>query len=104
MASDASPPFVPLIDFSSSAAVDPKLRATYERLFALSKSGAPRPAVYATPSGEPPQIIQCHALEPDALWHTFSISTAIHWSERSLPWRMRELINTVTSGANDCFY
>jgi hypothetical protein len=96
--------YVRLVDFSTSAAFDPRLRAVYERLSALSADGAPRPKVYATPSGEPPHIIQCHALEPEALWHTFSISTFIHWSERSLPWRLRELINTVTSGANDCFY
>jgi hypothetical protein len=34
----------------------------------------------------------------------FTLSGALHWSEGALPWRLREMVNTVTSRANDCFY
>ena len=63
-----------------------------------------RPAVYSTRSGDAPNIVKSHSLEPEGLRLAFSISTAIHWSDKSLPWAKREMINTVTSRANDCFY
>ena len=63
-----------------------------------------RPAVYSTPTGDAPNIVKSHSLEPEGLRLAFSISTAIHWSDKSLPWAKREMINTVTSRANDCFY
>lgn len=63
-----------------------------------------RPAVYSTPTGDAPNIVKSHSLEPEGLRLAFSISTAIHWSDKSLPWTKREMINTVTSRANNCFY
>ena len=63
-----------------------------------------RPAVYSTPTGDAPNIVKSHSLEPEGLRLAFSISTAIHWSDKSLPWIKREMINTVTSRANNCFY
>jgi Carboxymuconolactone decarboxylase family len=63
-----------------------------------------RPGVYNTPSGDAPNIVKSHSLEPEGLRLAFSISTAIHWSDKSLPWTKREMINTVTSRANNCFY
>lgn len=63
-----------------------------------------RPAVYSTPSGDAPNIVKLHSLEPEGLRLAFGISTAIHWSDKSLPWAKREMINTVTSRANNCFY
>ena len=63
-----------------------------------------RPAVYSTPTGDAPNIVGSHSLEPEGLRLAFGISTAIHWSDKSLPWAKREMINTVTSRANNCFY
>ena len=63
-----------------------------------------RPAVYSTPTGDAPNIVKSHSLEPEGLRLAFGISTAIHWSDKSLPWAKREMINTVTSRANNCFY
>jgi Carboxymuconolactone decarboxylase family len=63
-----------------------------------------RPSVYSTPTGDAPNIVKSHSLEPEGLRLAFSISTAIHWSDKSLPWAKREMINTVTSRANNCFY
>ena len=67
------------------------------------KSGS-RPAVYQTPTGEPANIIRSHSLEPEGLRLAFGLSGAIHWGPKSLPWIRREMLNTVTSGANHCFY
>ena len=63
-----------------------------------------RPAVYSTPDGDAPNIVKSHSLEPEGLRLAFSMSTAVHWSDKSLPWTKREMINTVTSRANNCFY
>lgn len=63
-----------------------------------------RPAVYSTPNGDAPNIVKSHSLDPEGLRLAFSMSTAIHWSDKSLPWTKREMINTVTSRANNCFY
>ncbi|MCI0628140.1 MAG: hypothetical protein L0387_41900 [Acidobacteria bacterium] len=63
-----------------------------------------RPAVYTSPTGDAPNIVKSHSLEPEGLRLAFGISSAIHWSEKSLPWVKREMINTVTSRANNCFY
>lgn len=77
------------------------LRDVYERLRAVA---AVRPAIYDTPTGDVPHIIKCHSLDPEGLRLAFTMSGAVHWGPRSLPWAKRELINTVTSGANNCFY
>lgn len=63
-----------------------------------------RPSVYRTPNGDAPNIVKSHSLEPEGLRLAFGLSTAIHWSDKSLLWSKREMINTVTSQANDCFY
>ena len=63
-----------------------------------------RPSVYSTPTGDAPNIVKSHSLEPEGLRLAFSMSTEIHWSDKSLPWAKREMINTVTSRANNCFY
>ena len=70
----------------------------------LRANATNRPAVYSSPTGDAPNIIRCHALDPEGLRLAFSLSGVIHWGEGSLPWRLREMINTVTSRANDCFY
>jgi len=77
------------------------LKEVYAKM--RSNSGS-RPAVYSTPTGDAPNIVGSHSLEPEGLRLAFGISTAIHWSDKSLPWAKREMINTVTSRANNCFY
>jgi hypothetical protein len=83
------------------AEADGALKEMYARMKAGSAS---RPAVYRTPSGDAANIVKSHSLEPEGLRLAFGISSAIHWSERSLPWVQREMINTVTSRVNNCFY
>src|SRR3970040_2030092 len=75
------------------------------RVYAAQRaSAAGRPAVYESPTGDAPNIIRCHGLDPEGLRLAFSLSTVLHWGDGSLPWRLREMVNTVTSRANDCFY
>jgi hypothetical protein len=90
--------FIPLI---GRAEAEGALKEIYEQ---FSKSGASRPAVYRTASGEVANIIRAHSLEPDGLRLAFSASGPIHWGPSARPWAEREMINTVTSRANNCFY
>jgi alkylhydroperoxidase family enzyme len=77
------------------------LAEAYARLKAAS---GPRPSIYTPPTGSAPNIIRCHSLEPEGLRLAFTMSAAVHWRPHSLPWPVRELINTVTSRLNRCFY
>jgi hypothetical protein len=63
-----------------------------------------RPKVYDTPTGDAPNIMKCHSLDPEGLRLAFSMSNAVHWGPDSLAWPTREMINTVSSRANNCFY
>src|SRR5262249_3686409 len=93
--------WVRVVGIKEAMAEDGELARVYATLRANAKG---RPAVYNAPHGEPPNIIRCHGLDPEGMRLAFSLSGAIHWSEDALPWRLREMINTVTSRANDCFY
>lgn len=71
-------------------------------LFRQRASG--RPSVYDPPTGDVPNIVRVHSLEPEGLRLAFTLSAQINWGGESLPWREREMLNTVTSAANGCFY
>jgi alkylhydroperoxidase family enzyme len=62
----------------------------------------PMPAAYVPPHGDAPGIIRAHSLDPELLRRTFAVSGSL--SNDTLPWRSRELINSVTSRENECFY
>jgi hypothetical protein len=63
-----------------------------------------RPAIYHPPTGDIANIVKSHSLDLEGLRLAFSMSGAIHWGPKSLPWPQREMLNTVTSAANNCFY
>ena len=90
--------FLPLI---GRAEAEGDLKAIYEQ---FARGGASRPAVYQTATGEVANIIRAHSLDPEGLRLAFRASGAIHWGPSALPWAEREMINTVTSRANNCFY
>jgi hypothetical protein len=74
-------------------------------IYAAMKAGAgSRPAVHDPPTGDVANIVKCHSLDPEGLRLAFEVSGAIHWSPLSLEWVEREMLNTVTSKANNCFY
>lgn len=83
------------------AEADGQLKEIYSGMKA--KAGS-RPAVYNSPTGDAANIVKSHSLEPEGLRLAFGISGPIHWSDKSLPWTQREMINTVTSRTNNCFY
>lgn len=99
--SKSRPAWVRTIGIAEAMAIGGPLAEAYQRMRA---GAATRPKVYSTPDGEAPNIVRCHSLEPEGMMHAFSLSAAIHWGPHSLPWATREMINTVTSRANDCFY
>jgi len=77
------------------------LRAAYE---AMKAGAASRPVVYSPSSGDVPNIIRCHSLDPEGLRLAFAASAAVHWSPGALDWAEREMVNTVVSQANKCRY
>ena len=77
------------------------LRDFYE---GMTAQGGGRPAVYDAPTGDAANIVKAHSLDLDGMRLAFGISRAVNWSPLALPWARREMINTVTSGANNCFY
>jgi alkylhydroperoxidase family enzyme len=57
---------------------------------------------YQPPHDDAPGIIRAHSLDPELMRRTFAISAALHQS--TLDWADRELISSVTSRTNQCFY
>ncbi|MDQ1744443.1 MAG: hypothetical protein QOE23_2782 [Pseudonocardiales bacterium] len=68
----------------------------------LAMAARPMPSVYVPSHGDAPGIIRAHSLDPELLRRTFAVSGSL--SNDALPWRSRELINSVTSRENECFY
>jgi hypothetical protein len=62
----------------------------------------PMPPVYRPWHGDAAGIIRAHSLDAELLRRTFSISGALATS--SLAWPDREVLASVTSRTNQCFY
>lgn len=62
----------------------------------------PMPPVYVPPHDDAPGIIRAHSLDAELLRRTFTVSGAI--ATTTLPWPDRELLASVTSRTNQCFY
>ena len=62
----------------------------------------PMPPVYRPEHGDAPGIIRAHSLDPELLRRTFAVSGAL--AATTLPWADRELLASVTSRTNQCFY
>lgn len=62
----------------------------------------PIPDVYRPPHGDAPGIIRAHSLDAELMRRTFAVSGSLHRS--ALGWADRELISSVTSRTNQCFY
>lgn len=58
------------------------------------------PEVYRPPHGDAAGIIRAHSLDPELLRRTFAMSGG----SAALPWPDRELLASVTSRTNQCFY
>jgi hypothetical protein len=66
------------------------------------------PREYETPTteqtGTDESIIESHTLIPDAMFHSFAAYAAMMSPELPLERRQHEMIATMVSAANDCFY
>ena len=86
----------------------PLSQASKELVEALERQRALYPAEYATPvfpTGDGPSgIVASHTLIPDALYHAFATFGALMSPELPLTRRQHEMITTVVSVTNRCFY
>lgn len=71
------------------------LRARYPREYEASA---------AEQTGTDESIIQSHSLIPDAMFHSFAAYAAMMSPDLPLARRQHEMIATMVSAANDCFY
>jgi len=71
------------------------LRATYPREYEAST---------AEQTGTDESIIESHTLIPDAMYHAFAAYAAMMSPDLPLERRQHEMIATMVSVANDCFY
>ena len=60
--------------------------------------------VHPTPDGESSGIVASHSLIPDALYHAFSTFGVLMSPELPLKRAQHEMIATVVSAQNACFY
>jgi hypothetical protein len=81
----------------SRADADTALATVYTAMAAR-----PMPAAYRPPHDDVAGIIRAHSIDPELLRLTFSASGALHGE--ALQWWERELLSSVTSRTNECFY
>ena len=72
-----------------------ELRALYPREYETST---------AKQTGTEESIIESHTLIPDAMYHAFASYAAMMSPDLPLERRQHEMIATMVSSANDCFY
>lgn len=76
----------------------------------LMKTRMNYPQEYAVPMSADPNspinesIVDSHTLIPDALYHAFSTFSALMSPDLPLERRQHEMIATMVSVTNDCFY
>jgi hypothetical protein len=86
----------------------PLAQAEGELLELLMKQRGMYPAEYAVPApkasdiGE--SIVESHTLIPEALYHAFSTFGVLMSPDLPLERRQHEMIATMVSVTNDCFY
>jgi hypothetical protein len=85
---------------------DEKLRTLLQRQQGLYPIEYAEPTKAAEPRGpdELPGIVASHTLIPEALYHAFATFGVLMSPELPLTRRQHELITTVVSLANRCFY
>ena len=87
------------------AEAGPELKKIYETLYGMY------PPEYHTevdavkrPDGTSDSIVQAHSLLPDAMLHVFSAHAALMKPDMPLTRRQQEMVATVVSALNRCFY
>ena len=85
------------------AEADEKLRHAMESQRNLYPIEYAEP-IHPTPDGQTSGIVASHSLIPDALYHAFATFGALMSPELPLTRRQHEMITTVVSVANRCYY
>jgi hypothetical protein len=62
----------------------------------------PIPEAYRPSHGDAPGIIRAHSLDAELMRRTFATSGTLNGA--TLEWAERELLSSVTSRTNQCFY
>jgi alkylhydroperoxidase family enzyme len=88
-------PYIAMIDSDQATG---ELAAAYRAM-----AERPMPPVYRPPHGRAPGIIRAHSLDPALMIATFGVSASLA-TDATLVWPARELVNAVTSRANQCLY
>jgi hypothetical protein len=82
-----------------------ELRRCYEAVYALCPGEYAQPVpTLARPGGDAERIVASHSLIPQALLHSFSTFGALLSPDLPLSRRQHEMIATVVSTQNRCFY
>ena len=81
----------------------PRAEATGELAEVYAAMAArPIPDAYTPPHDDAPGIIRAHSLDAELIRLAFSMTGSLHGS--NLDWAERELLSSVTSRTNECFY
>ena len=88
-----------------AAAAEPALAAAYEQIYALypPEYAVDVPAV-TRPDGTSDSITAAHSLIPEAMRHAMSAYAVLLSPDLPLSRRQHEMIATVVSSLNSCFY
>ena len=83
---------------------DPALRQVYEQLRALYPTEYPADVPTLTRDGKSDSVVAAHSLIPEAMWHMMAGYAVLLRSDLPLTRRQQEMIATVVSAQNGCFY
>lgn len=83
---------------------DPALRRVYERLRALYPADYAAEVPSVTRDGETDSVVAAHSLIPEAMWHMMAGFAVMLHPDLPLTRRQQEMIATVVSAQNECFY
>src|SRR5262245_26236264 len=88
------------------AQADERLRQCYEAIYALypEEYQAPPPASVTRPDGGSDSITAAHSLIPEAMRHAMSFFGELLSPRLPLSRRQHEMIGTLVSALNRCFY
>ena len=83
-----------------------KADAKLQEILIKTRSAYPQEYASPVPNASPvnESIVDSHTLIPEALFHAFSTFSAVMSPDLPLERRQHEMIATVVSAANDCFY
>ena len=83
---------------------DPALRQIYDQLRALYPADYAAKTPSLTRDGQSDSIVAAHSLIPEAMWHMMAGYAVLLRPDLPLTRRQQEMIATVVSAQNSCFY